>query len=172
MGRCYVRRVSDEEGIEVVLTAGDLDPQVAAIRELLHRASAVEVQAVVDRGPGASAALITCGRMRPIEIIDGGRTVHLPHTAELDPAPPELPSVPPLPPIEVDPAEGTIGAPLGAIDALAEAVEALAAALGGRSVALAFFQTTDDDVPLGIAAQTGEPVLLSLGEEQFRLPTS
>jgi hypothetical protein len=162
----------DDEPIDVVLSAGDLDPQVVAARELLHRASAVEVQAVVDRGTDRSPALITCGRMRPIEVIDDGRTVHLPHTAELEPAPPALPSVPPLPPIEVDPAEGKVSAPLGAVAALAEAVEALAAALGGRSVALAFFQTTDDDVPLGIAARPGEPVVLTLGDEQFALPAA
>jgi hypothetical protein len=173
-GRCYVRDVTagDEEPIDVVLSAGDLDPQVVAIRELLHRASAVEVQAVVDRGEDHPAAFITCGRMRPIEIVERGHTVHLPHTAELAPSPPELPRVPPLPPIEVDPDEGTVAAPLGAIDALAGAVGALAEALGGRSVALAFFQTTDDDVPLGIAARVGEPTLLTLGEEQFQLPAT
>ena len=164
--------MSDEEGIDVVLSAGDLDPQVVAVRELLHRASAVEVQAVVDRGPDAPAALITCGRMQPIEIVEGGRTIHLPHAAELEATPPELPKVPPLPPIEVDASEGTVGAPLGAIDALAEAVGALAGALGGRSVALAFFQTTDDEVPLGIAARTGEAVVLTMGEEQFQLPAA
>ena len=171
--RCYVRAVppGDEEPVEVVLSAGDLDPYVVAVRELLHRASAVEVQAVVDRGPEASAALITCARVQPIEVIADGRTVHLPHTAELEPAPPALPAVPPLPPIAVDPEQGTIGAPLGAIGALTEAVRALAEALGGRSVAMAFFQTTDDDVPFGIAARTGEPILLTLGEEQFELPT-
>lgn len=162
----------DEEPIDVVLSAGDLDRHVVAARELLHRASAIEVQAVVDRGADRSPALVTCGRMRPIEVIDDGRTFHLPHTAELEPAPPALPAVPPLPPIEIDPAEGTVSAPLGAISALAEAVEALAAALGGRSVALAFFQTTDDDTPLGIAARPGEPVLLTLGEEQFALPAT
>jgi hypothetical protein len=159
------------ERVDVVLSAGDLDPHVVAVRELLHRASAVEVQAVVDRGEDRSPALITCGRMRPIEVVDGGRTVHLPHAADLG-APPPLPEVPRLPPIEVDPGEGTISAPLGAIDALSAAVGALAAALGGRSVALAFFQTTDDEVPLGIAARTGEPVVLTLGEDQYRAPTA
>jgi hypothetical protein len=64
-----------------------------------------------------------------------------------------------------------VTAPLGAIDALARAVEALAAALGGRSVALAFFQTTDDETPLGIAARPGEPVVLTLGEDQFGMPS-
>ncbi|HEX2086537.1 MAG TPA: hypothetical protein VHF89_12715 [Solirubrobacteraceae bacterium] len=159
-----------DEPIDVVLTAGDLDRHVVAARELLHRTAAIEVQAVVDRGADRPAALITCGRMRPIEVTEGERTVHLPHTAELDAPAPELPQVPRLPPIEVDPAGGTVSAPLGAIPALADAVGALAAALGGRSVALAFFQTTDDETPLGIAARTGEPVLLTLGDDQFALP--
>ena len=158
------------EPIDVVLSAGDLDPHVVALREFLHRASAVEVQAVVDRGEDRPPALITCGRMQPIEVVDGGRTLHLPHTAELAAEPPPLRDVPALPPIEVDAAEGTVSAPLGAIDALSEAVGMLAGALGGRSVALAFFQTTDDDLPFGIAARTGEPVVLTLGEEQFHLP--
>jgi hypothetical protein len=162
---------ADDEPIDVVLSAGDLDVYVVAARELVHRASAIEVQAVVDRGTDRPPALITCGRMRPIEVIDDGRTVHLPHAAELAPQAPALPAVPPLPPIEVDSTGPTINAPLGAIDALVRAVEALAATLGGRSVALAFFQTTDDDTPLGIAARSGEPVVLTLGEEQFALPS-
>jgi hypothetical protein len=82
-----------------------------------------------------------------------------------------MPKVPPLPPIEFDLEEGTIGAPLGAVDALTEAVEAVAGSLGGRSVVLALFQTTDDEMPFGIAARTGEPVVLTLGEEQFQKPT-
>lgn len=162
---------ADEEGIEVVLSAGDLDRHVVAVRELVHRANAVDVQALVDRGEERPAAHISCGRLQPIEVTDGGRTVHLPHTAELAPEPPPLPKVPPLPPIEFDLEEGTIGAPLGAVDALTEAVTAVAAALGGRSVVLALFQTTDDETPFGIAARSGEPVVLTLGDEQFAMPS-
>lgn len=161
---------ADEEPIDVVLTVGDLDPTVVALREFLHSASAVEVQAVVDRGEGRPSALVTCGRMRPIEVVEGDRLVHLPHTVELDAPVPSLREIPRLPPIEVDTAAGTVSAPLGAIPALAEAVTELAALLGGRSVALAFFQTTDDDAPVGIAARVGEPVVLTLGDEQFHLP--
>ena len=160
----------EDDPVDVVLTAGDLDPHVVALREFLHRASALEVQAVVDRGTDRSPAIVSCGRMQPIEVTEHGRTVHLPHTAELDAPVPALPEVPRLPPIEIDPAEGTVSAPLGAVDALARAVGALAETLGGRSVALAFFQTTEDDTPLGIAARTGEPVVLTLGEQQFELP--
>ena len=163
---------ADEDRVDLVLSAGDLDPHVVAVRELLHHASAVEVQAVVDRGTDRSPALITCARMRPIEILADDRTMHVPHAAELDPPPPPLPAVPPLPPMEVDPSEGTVSAPLGAVNALAEAVSALAAALGGRSVALAFFQTDDDETPLGIAAPQGQPPVLTLGEEQFAFPAA
>ena len=160
-----------EEPIDVVLSAGDLDPHVVALREFLHRASAVEVQGVVDRGEDRPLALITCGRLQPIEIVEGERTVHLPHAAELDAPVPDLPSIPRLPPFEIDAGQGIVTAPLGAIDALADAVGVLAEALGGRSVALAFFQTTDDETPLGIAAREGEQTLLTLGEHQFALPS-
>lgn len=165
----YLGRVSDEP-IDVVLTAGELDRHVVALREFLHAASAIEVQGVVDRGAEQPPALITCARMQPIEVVDDDRTVHLPHAVELDADAPALPRVPPMPPFEVDAEAGSVNAPLGAIDALSEAVEALAQALGGRSVALAFFATTDADVPFGIAARTGEPVILTLGEEQFIRP--
>jgi hypothetical protein len=162
--------VSEGDSIEVVLSAGDLDRHVVAVRELVHRTNAIDVQALVDRGEDRPAAHIACGRLQPIEVTDEGRTVHLPHTAELEPEPPALPKVPPLPPIEFDLEEGTIGAPLGAIPALIEAVETVAASLGGRSVVLALFQTTDADAPFGIAARTGESVVLTLGDEQFALP--
>jgi len=159
----------EDEGIDVVLTVGDLDPTVVALREFLHRSGAVEVQAVVER-PDGPAALVTCGRLTPIEVVEGERTVHLPHAVELDAEPPELPAVPPLPPLEVDGAEGVVTGPLGGVEAMARAVTALAEVLGGRNVALAFYATTDPDTPLGIAARVGEAPIVTLGEEQFTLP--
>jgi len=159
----------DEDAIDVVLTAGDLDPSIAALREFLHATSALEAQGFVDRGDGAPA-LVTVGRAAPIEVVDGERTVHLPHGVDLGIEPPAFPHVPQLPPFEIDPDEGTVSGALGGIQALAEAVDALAKALGGRSVALAFFPTTDPGTPLGIAARAGEETLLTLGEQQFRFP--
>jgi hypothetical protein len=158
-----------EEPIDVVLTAGDLDPAIVALRELLHATSALEAQGVVDRGD-EPAALITVGRATPIEVVDGARTVHLPHAVDLGIEPPALPRVPQLPPFEIDADEGTISGALGGVQGLAEAVEKLAAELGGRSVALAFFATTDPEVPLGIAARPGEPTVLTLGDQQFTFP--
>jgi hypothetical protein len=124
----------EDEGIDVVLTVGDLDAIVVTLREFLHRVGAVEVQAAVER-PDGSAALVTCGRLAPIEVTQDGRTVHLPHAVELDAEPPELPSIPALPPLEVDGAAGVVTGPLGGVEAMARAVGALADVLGGRNVA-------------------------------------
>ena len=159
-----------EEPIDVVLTVGELDGGVQAVREFLHRSGALEVQAVVDRGAAAPAALIACGLAQPIEVIDGERRVHLPHAVELDAPVPPLPAVTPMPPLDVDAADGVVTAPLGGLQHLVDAVTGLAAALGGRSVAMAFFATTDDAVPLGIAGRPGEPPVLTIGEERFELP--
>jgi hypothetical protein len=161
----------EDESIDVVLSAGELDPSIVALREFLHATSALEAQGVVDRGDDIPPALVTVGRATPIEVVDGARTVHLPHAVELDAEKPGFQRVPQLPPFEVDPDEGIVSGALGGINALAESVEALARALGGRSVALAFFLTTDPDVPLGIAARDGEDTVLTIGEEQFTLPT-
>lgn len=160
---------ADEEPIDVVLTVGGLDPAVVALREFLHRTGALEVQGLVDRGAEAPA-LVQCGRATPIAVTEDERTVHLPHGVELQATSPPLPDVPHLPPFEVDPAAGVVTGPLGGVDALARGVTALAEALGGRSVALALFATTDADTPLGIAARGGEPPLVTIGEQQFHLP--
>jgi len=169
--RRSLTRVDPEEGIDVVLSAGELDPIVVTLREFLHRANAVQVQAVVDRG-AEPPALVTCGRLEPIEVVRGDEVVHLPHGVELDHEPPaDLPSVPALPPFEVDDDEGTITGPLGGVEAAARAVEALSTYLPGRSVAVAFYPTTSPELPLGIAARAGEPVVISIGEQQFTMPS-
>lgn len=160
-----------DEPIDVVLTVGDLDPAVAALREYLHRTGAIELQAVIDRGAGRQPAFITLGRATPVEVIEGERTVHLPHGAEVgEPPAMALPDMPLLPPFELDPDEGVVSGPIGGVQRLAEGVTVLAGALGGRSVALAFFATTDAGTPLGIAGRAGEEPVLTIGEEQFTLP--
>ena len=161
---------ADEEPIDVVLTVGDLDPAVVALRDFLHRSGALEVQGLVDRGGAAAPVLIACGRATPIAVTEEERTVHMPHGVELPHEAPELPVVPHLPPFEVDGTVGQVTGPLGGVEALARGLDAVAGHLGGRSVALAFFATTDADTPLGIAARPGDSPVLTLGEEQFHLP--
>ena len=158
----------EDEPLDVVLSAGDLDPVVVTLREFLHRTGAVEVQAVVEREAGP--ALVTCGRLTPIEVTEGDRTVYLPHAVELEGEAPEIEQIPPLPPLEVDVEQGMITGPLGGVEAMARVVGALAEHLGGRNVALAFFATTDPDTPLGIGARPGEDPVVTLGEHQFHLP--
>src|SRR3712207_4561170 len=151
-----------DEPIDVVLTVGELDATVVALREFLHRSGAVEVQAVLDRGDDVPPALVTCGRLQPIEVTEGERTVHMPHAVELDATPPDLPSIPPLPPVEVDAEEGVVTGPLGGVEAMARVTSALAEHLGGRSVALAFFASTDPGTPLGVGARPGEEPIVTL----------
>jgi hypothetical protein len=52
---------------------------------------------------------------------------------------------------------------------LAEGVLELARVLGGRTVAVADFATRSGD-ELSISAREGEPVVLTVGEQQFELP--
>lgn len=169
----------EAEGIEVVLTVGELDPVVVALREFLHQANAIQVQAVVDMGDDQAPVLVSCGRLEPIEVVyppadsegEDERVVHLPHATPLSAAPPEgLEQVPPLPPFEISVLEGTVTGPLGGVEAAARAVTRLSEILPGRSVAVGFWPTDDIDLPLGIAARAGEGVVLTIGEEQFQLP--
>jgi hypothetical protein len=161
--------VSDDDAIDLVGSVGPLDPIVVALREFLHRSGAVRAVAVVDREPGEAPAVIDCSRLTPIEFDLGDRIVHLPHAIELDAKPPPLPDVRQLAPFEVDASKAEIAAPLGGVAHLAGAVRDLAAALGGRNVAMAQFQTNDPDAPLAITARAdgSEPIVLALGEEEF-----
>jgi hypothetical protein len=163
----------DEEPVQVVLSVGELDAVVVALREFLHRAGALLVEAVVDRGPLAAAAVVSCGRNTPIEVTEGDRLVHLPHAVELDPSPESaipVPDVKQLPPLEVDPQALTLTGPLGGVQHVAEGLAALAGAIGGRTVAMAYLPALGIDEPVGIAARPGEPPVVTLGDEQFALP--
>jgi hypothetical protein len=164
----------DEDVREVVASVGALDPVVVLLREFLHRSGALRAIAVVDRAPGEGPAVIDCGRLEPIAVDLGERTVYLPHALELDAPAPELPPIRQLPPFEVDAAAGTVASPVGGLQHLADATRALARALGGRNVALAQFATTDPATPLSLSARAdgSEPVVVALGEEEFELEDS
>jgi hypothetical protein len=162
---------ADDEVPEVVASVGALDEVVVLLREFLHRSAAIRAVALVAGEPGEGNAMVDCGRLLPIEVEAGGRTVALPHAVELDPQPPPLPEVRRFAPFEVDVAEGSIAAPPGAVAHLANAVRELAGLLGGRNVAMVQFETNDPDAPLAITARAGgeEPLVLALGEEEFEM---
>jgi hypothetical protein len=165
------RMTGDDDVPEVVDSVGPLDEVVVLLREFLHRSGAVRAVALVAGAPGEGPAVVDCGRLLPIEVEAGGRTVALPHSVELDPEPPPLPEIRRFAPFEVDAAEGRIAAPPGAVAYLADAVRGLADRLGGRNVAMVQFETDDADAPLAITARAagGDPLVLALGEEEFEM---
>jgi hypothetical protein len=160
-----------DEVPEIVASVGPLDEVVVLLREFIHRSGAIRAVALIEGSPGEGPAIVDAGRLRPIEVESGGRTVLVPHGAALDVPPPQLPDVRQLPPFEVDLAAAQIAAPPGAVAYVAGAVRDLAMMLGGRNVLLAQFSTTDPDAPLGITARAdgSEPLVLALGEDEFEM---
>lgn len=161
---------ADDAPIDLVATVGPLDAVVETLRDLLHRSGALRIAVLVDM-PDTDAALVDVGRLAPVEVQMGGRTMHLPHAIDLDAeslgGAIELRQ---LPPFEVDPATGEVVGTIGGLDMLADAMRALAELLGGRSVAMAQYQTVTPEVPLTVTARYGEPVLVTLGEAEWELP--
>jgi hypothetical protein len=157
-----------QERIDVVASAGGLDPVIVMLRDFLHRSGAVRAVALLGTSEGP--ALVDCTRLAPVEVTVGERVVHLPHAIELDvDSPLPVPEVKQLAPFEVDAEEGRIASPLGGLEHYVRAVQGLSGCLGEDGVALATFETTDPETPLSISARGGEPVILSLGEEQFEM---
>jgi hypothetical protein len=162
----------DDAPIDLVATVGPLDAVVETLRDVLHRSGALRVAAVVDM-PGGPPALVDVARLAPVEVQIADRRMHLPHAIELGAEPLgtaiELRQ---LPPFEVDAASGQVTGTLGGLDMLADAMRAVSALLGGRSVAIAQYQTSTPDVPLTVSARGDEPVVVTLGAEEWELPDS
>lgn len=145
----------------------DLDIAIATLRAYASGAEPTRIVALLDRGEDLDAAMI---EWTPDELTvshEEGEDVMGPVIAI--PAP--LPDLRPIPAtsIEVDPSEGEISAPVGAVAHMAEGVRALAEGLGGRSVAAVEWATADPDLPLVLAARQGEPIIAAVGEDQFQL---
>jgi hypothetical protein len=159
-----------EEDIDLVATVGPLDAVVETLRDVLHRSGALRVAVVVDM-PDGPAALVDVGRLAPVEVRIAERVMHLPHAIELEAdsmgGAIELRQ---LPPFEVDADSGQVVGTIGGLDMLADAMRALAELLGGRSVAMAQYPTVTPDVSLTVTARHGEPVLVTLGDEEWELP--
>ncbi len=146
------------------------DVLLATVRDFAERSGALRVVVVLDRGPDAVAPTIEAEPGEPLTIASGDENFIIPVVDLIGVTPLPLHPPKPVPPtaLNVDPALDTIEAPLGVVDALARAVGELAAAMGGRSVALAEFATRSGE-PLAVAARPGEPAVLTAGDQQFEL---
>ncbi len=161
--------------IPVVATVGPrLDEVILLLREYLHLTGAARAIAVVDRDLGEAPALVDCPRLAPIEVTADERTVALPHAIPLDGKPPALPmDLRQLPNVGVAfdaNGEVRLTGTIGGLEHMAHGVIALAQALGGRNVAMALFDTDLPDVALSISARRGEPVVVSVGDEELEMP--
>lgn len=136
------------------------------LREFIHRSGALRAVAVVDALGGA---IVDCARLSPIEVTIGDTTEELPHDVVAGGDALPVPAVRQFPPFEVDPESGEIAGALGGVEHLAAAVREVAGTLGGRSVALAQFETTTPGVPLSISARPGEPMVVAIGEDEYEM---
>lgn len=140
----------------------------AAVREFLHRAGALRVTVLVDRGPARSPMVVDA-------LDDGTLEVELGPGEEGPgqdgaPAAVPVPDVRAMPPLHVTRTAEGVDLPLVQLAYLAGHVRAFAQALGGRSVATVHLATSDPALPLVIGAREGEPLVVVLGEEAFPLP--
>jgi hypothetical protein len=143
---------------------------VATVRDFAERSQAERVVVLLDRGDERQATMLEW-LDGSLELVEDGIPVVVPEEPDV-PLPLGDLRPPPASAVHVHAGEGELHAPIGAINHLADALLDLAAALGGRSVATAAWQTADPDVPLTLAARAGEPVIVALGEEHFELPVT
>ncbi len=152
------------------MTALEDDPElalaIALARELMHGSGALLVSVALDR---ERPTLIECARLRAIIVRTQDGEFELPHDAAADVELPELPLMRQLPPMEVDPQTGQVAGVIGGLEMLAQAVREIAEMLPGVSVVAAEYETTDPDIPLGLAGQSNEPVVVLLGDSEFQL---
>jgi hypothetical protein len=93
----------------------------------------------------------------------------LPHDAAADVVLPELPPLRRFPRFEVDPQDGSVAGALGGLELLGRAIRDLAGLLPGRSVVAADYETTDPQMPLGLAGRAGEALVVLIGDEEYAL---
>jgi hypothetical protein len=138
------------------------------LRAFVRAAGAADAVLVLDQGAETPPLLVECPAAGPVALSEGEETVAL-DAERLAAAPLPLPDVRALPPFEVDALRAEITSPLGGIEHHARAVRALVDAFPGRSVLTVTFTTSDPGTPLQLAARSGDPMLLALGEEQFEM---
>lgn len=141
---------------------------VVTLRAFVHAAGALEATLLLDQGAETPPLAVACTAVGPVLLAEGEQVVQL-DPDRLAAEPLRLPAVRALPPFGVDAVRAEITSPLGGVEHHARAVRELAEAFPGRSVLTVELATTDPETPLTLAARTGEPMVLALGEQQFEL---
>ena len=141
---------------------------VATLRAFVRAAGAEALIVLLDQGDRAPPLLVECPAAGAVVLREGEQVVQL-DADRLAAEPLWVPDVRPLPPFEVDAARAEITSLLGGVESLARSVSDLADRFPGRSVVTATFSTTDPDTPLHLAARTGDPMVLALGDEPFEM---
>lgn len=146
------------------------DVLLATVRDFADRTGAVRVAVLLDRGEGHPAPTIEAEPGQPLTISAGEENFIVPPSdlVGVMPIVIETPKPVPATALNFDLVHEQIEGPIGVVEALATAVADLAAAMGGRSVALAEFGTRSG-LELSIAARSGEPAVLTAGDQQFEI---
>jgi hypothetical protein len=147
---------------------GELDVLAATLRAFGAAIGAQRIQVVIDRGDEHEPALIECMPHAPIALVSGEEAVVLADEGGAEPLP--LPHVHDFGVLDVDAAKAEITAPIGAVHDLAAGVRSFAELFEGRTVVAVEFPSSDPEAPVTIAARTGEPLVLAIGDEEFEMP--
>lgn len=149
------------------MSTSPIDLACVALRSFVHRSGALRAQALV---PGEVPAVVSCVRLGPLEVTIGDESVELPHDVALDAPEPDLSELRPMPPFEVSAERGEVAGMIGGVDLLADCVMTVARAIGAGAAVVVEMESTTPDVPLVLSARDGEPVLVTLGDDEFELP--
>jgi hypothetical protein len=145
-----------------------VDTACVALRSFVHLSGALRAQALVPQTDGP-AALVSCVRLGPLEIEIGERSVELPHDFELEAPAPDLGALRPMPPFEVSPERGEVAGMIGGLGLLGDAIMTVAEAIGPQSAVVVEMESTTPGLPLVVSARAGEPLLVTLGDDEFEI---
>lgn len=150
------------------MSTSPVDTALAALRSFVHLSGALRAQALIPQGSNLPA-VVSCERLGPLEIVIGERSAQLPHDIEIEAQAPDLGLLKPVPPFEVSAERGEVAGMIGGVDMLSEALLKVAAAIGRDAAVVIEMETTTPDLPLVLSARVGEPVLVTIGDEEFDL---
>ncbi|MFL5843650.1 MAG: hypothetical protein ACJ762_03085 [Solirubrobacteraceae bacterium] len=145
-----------------------VDTACVALRSFVHLSGALRAQALVPQDAGPPA-LVSCVRLGPLEVEIGERSVTLPHDVELEATAPDLGMLRPLPPFEISAERGEVAGMIGGLELVGDAVMTIAEAVGPQAAIVVEMESTNPDLPLVVSARAGEPVLVTLGDDEYEL---